>query len=422
MTRDAFGERRIIAHVDMDAFFVSVEEALNPKLKGKPVIVGGDPDGRGVVASASYKAREYGVSSAMPLAKSRRLCPKGIFIRGSHHVYAEFSRRIMEILADFTPAMSPVSVDEAYLDFTGCLRVHRADPVTIAQRIHDRIMEEVGVPASIGIASNRMTAKIAANLAKPNGILYVRPGCEARFLSPLPIGMIPGVGPVSEKVYREMGIRLIGDLARFSPGALETVLGSRAEALAARAKGARDKEAPERDEAKSIGREITYAVDTSDPETMEATLSYLSESVARRLRKAGLSFGRVTLKLRYENFNTYTRSRMVDPPATDARAVYRVARKLMRALYNRKARVRLVGVTVSALVRPDRQIDLFGDAVAMARERLENGMDRARDRFGFESVLLARSYLHSHGRAERGGGANRKPSRPAPVSSSSWLS
>ena len=410
------GKNKTIMLVDMDAFFVSVEEALNPKLRGKPVIVGGDPDGRGVVASASYKAREYGVRSAMPLAMARRLCPRAIFIKGSSYLYGEYSRRIMEILRRYTPAVEPVSVDEAYVDLTGCMRLHRADPVTLAQRARERIMDEVGVPASIGIASNKLTAKIAAEVAKPGGLLFIRPGYEASFIAPLPIGRMPGIGPSSEKVYRKMGIRVIGDLARFSPGALKRAFGKRARVLAARARGEDEREVtPDRDERKSIGRETTYSVDTSDPETLEATLSYLSESVGRRLRKSGLAFRRVTLKLRYEDFNTYTRSRIVDPPGSDTRTIFRTARSLMRGLYRRGARTRLIGVSVSSLTEPRRQISLFESRAELMRERLEGGMDEARDRFGFESVMLARSCLRSGlGERRRSEACNGQGFAPAP--------
>lgn len=384
---------KVILHVDMDAFFVSVEEVLNPRLRGKPVIVGGDPNGRGVVSSASYKAREYGVRSAMPMKKAKRLCPKGIFIRGSHHLYAEYSHRIMEVLGRYTPALEVVSVDEAYLDITGCLRLHKADPVTLAQRIREHIKSEVGTPCSIGVGSNKLIAKIAANLAKPNGILYVRPGHEASILAPLSIEKMPGVGPSAAKELRMLGIRRIGDLTNIPADALERVFGRRGSDMVARARGFGAERIETRAETKSMGREVTFAVDTADKDQLEATLSYLSESVGRRARKAGFSFQRVTIKLRYEDFHTYTRSRVIERPTSGTATLFRVARELLRALLSRRSRVRLIGVSVSLLTAPERQMDIFKDAPGLCHARLDLGMDVARERFGFGSVMLARSYL-----------------------------
>ncbi|VAX21485.1 DNA polymerase IV [hydrothermal vent metagenome] len=392
---------RVILHVDMDAFFVSVEEVLNPALKGRPVVVGGDPNGRGVVSAASYKAREYGIHSAMPIAQAKRLCPKAVFLRGSLSVYSRFSKRIMNILARFTPTFQPVSVDEAYLDLTGCLRTHQADPVTIAQRIHDAIQDEVGVPASVGIASNKMTAKIAANLAKPNGLLYVYPGLEANFLAPLPVGAMPGVGPVAADSLKKLGIRKIGDLTMFQPEALERALGKHGALLAARANGIDIRGVETADEVKSISRESTYQVDTDDPETITSTLSYLAESVGQKTRERRFTFRRVTLKLRYSGFETYTRSRTLATPSSNTKTIYRVARELMLGLMTKRSRVRLVGVGVSLLSGAARQIDMFGARADLAAERLSERMDSVKDRYGFESVLIARSYLHATKRKKR---------------------
>ncbi|VAX24381.1 DNA polymerase IV [hydrothermal vent metagenome] len=395
-------KKRIALHIDMDAFFVSVEETLNPKLKGKPVVVGGDPSGRGVVSSASYKAREYGVRSAMPLATAKKICPEVIFLRGSPHVYAEYSRRIMDILARYTPVVEPVSVDEAYLDLTGLKRLHKADSVTIAQRMHDAIQDEVGVPSSIGIATNKVTAKIAANVAKPNGMLFIRPGCEASFLGPMPIGKMPGVGPVAEKEYRKMGIVVIGDLLRFTPKTLEQVLGKHASVMAARAKGIDDRKVASADrDVKSISKEVTYAVDTEDLQTLESTLSYLSEKVCDKARRTGLAFRRVTLKLRYADFTTYTRARTINTQSDDARALFRVARKLLRDTFTRRLKVRLIGVGVSSFSAPLRQIELFEDSVREARERLNIKVDETRNRFGFESAMMARSLLYAEAKRNR---------------------
>ncbi len=403
-------ERKKILHVDMDAFFVSVEEALNPGLRGKPVVVGGDPEGRSVVSSASYKAREYGIRSAMPMAQARRLCPKAIFLRGSMRIYAEFSSRIMTILERYTPAVEQVSVDEAYLDITGCERFHKSnDPLTIAQRIYHSILKEVKIPASIGAGSNKLIAKIAANSAKPNGIMMILPGYEASFLAPLPIDRMPGIGPATVKAYRKMGVRVIGDLARFEPELLERVLGKYGGLMARRARGEDTREIMFGSEtgqsgngrsraAKSISREVTYSEDTENPQRLLATLSYLSESVGRRVRSAGLYFRGVTVKLRYSDFKTYTRSRALLSPSDDSSVIFQSARDLLDQLKIRRTRVRLIGVSVTT-ADPVVQLDLFKKSRRAAGLALvHRRMDEVRDRFGFESVLLARSYLHSSGR------------------------
>jgi len=400
-------ERKKILHVDMDAFFVSVEEALNPGLRGKPVIVGGAPEGRSVVSSASYKAREYGIRSAMPMAQAMRLCPKAIFLRGSMRIYAEFSSRIMTILERYTPAVEQVSVDEAYLDITGCERFHKSnDSLTVAQRIHHSILKEVKIPASIGAGSNKLIAKIAANSAKPNGIMMILPGYEASFLAPLPIDRMPGIGPAAVKAYRKMGVRVIGDLARFEPELLERVLGKYGGLMARRARGEDTREIMCGSEtghpgngrsraAKSISREVTYSEDTEDSQRLLATLSYLSESVGRRVRSAGLYFRGVTVKLRYSDFRTYTRSRALLSPSDDSSVIFQSARDLLDQLKIRRTRVRLIGVSVTT-ADPVVQLDLFKKSRKAAGLALvHRRMDEVRDRFGFESVLLARSCLHS---------------------------
>jgi DNA polymerase-4 len=357
-----------------------------------------------VVSAASYKAREYGVRSAMPMAEARRLCPRAIFLRGSMRIYAEFSSRIMTILERYTPDVEKMSVDEAYLDITGCDRFHKADPLTVAQRIHHSILKEVGVPASIGVASNKLIAKIAANAAKPNGIMMIRPGYEASFLGPLPIDRMPGIGPVTEKAYREMGIRVIGDLARFEPELLERVFGKYGGLMARRARGVDTREIMSGSEtggfqngrrAKSVSREVTYSEDTEDPQRILATLSYLSESVGKRVRDSGLYFRGVTVKLRHSDFRTYTRSHALLSPSDDPSAIFKEARELLDQLSIRRARVRLIGVSVTT-ADPVAQLDMFKKSrKAVGRALIHQQMDQVRDRFGFESVLLARSCLHS---------------------------
>ena len=393
-------KHRIIAHVDLDAFFVSVEEILNPALRGKPVVVGGDPSGRGVVSSASYAARKFGIRSGMSAAEARRLCPRAIFLRGSHHLYSQYSARVMEILGRFTPSVEQVSVDEAYLDLTGCQRLHKAGPVELAQRIHHAVKEETGLPVSIGVGSSRLIGKIAANAAKPNGMMFILPGREAAFLAPLPIGRMPGVGPVSEREYRKMGIQKIGDLLRFDPALLRQVFGKHGAVMAERAGGGDGgghmAPAPEeRPGAQSVSREVTYSTDTADPERIKATISYLAESVGRRVRKDGQVFDTVTLKLRRASFSTVTRSRALGRTVDDTSAIYQTACDLLAPLLaESRERVRLVGVGVRASAKKPEQMDLFLAKQRRRAEDLQKGMDLARDMYGFESALLARSILH----------------------------
>jgi len=392
---------KIIAHVDLDAFFVSVEELLNPSLRGKPVVVGGDPFGRGVVSAASYAARKFGVHSGMPSSQARRLCPRAIFLRGSHSLYSRYSRQVMDILGRFTPVVEQVSVDEAYLDLTGCQRLHRGGAVEIAQRIHHAIRAETGLPASIGVGSGRVVAKIAANAAKPNGMMVIRPGCEAAFLAPLPIGRMPGIGPVSEREYRKLGIRRIGDLARLEPELLLQVLGKHGAAMVRRARGEDGGGgdlpggADKRHGPQSVSREVTYSTDTGDPERIRATVSYLAESMGRRVRKAGLVFDTVTLKLRRASFATATRSRALSRACDDTSVIYRTACGLLEPLLaGSRERVRLVGVGVRAMDKKPAQMDLFLMERMERMEAVHRSMDQARDMYGFESALMARSILH----------------------------
>ncbi|MDH5756318.1 MAG: DNA polymerase IV [Nitrospinota bacterium] len=397
-------KQKTIIHVDLDAFFVSVEELLNPSLRGKPVVVGGDPSGRGVVSAASYAIRKFGVHSGMPAAEARRLCPKAIFLRGSHHIYSRYSRQVMEILGRFTPSVEQVSVDEAYLDLTGCERLHNAGPVEIAQRIHHAIRSETGLSASIGVGSGRLIAKIAANAAKPNGMMWINPGREAAFLAPLPIGRMPGVGPVSQREYMKLGIRKIGDLLRFDPDLLRQVFGKHGAIMAQRARG-EDGDRMERladDERRakpqSVSREVTYSTDTDDPERIRATISYLAESVGRRVRKAGLVFDTVTLKLRRASFTTATRSRALSRACDATPVIYQTACGLLEPLLaGNRERVRLVGVGVRAMEKKPEQMDLFRREQIARMDAVHRGMDLARDMYGFESALMARSILHGRG-------------------------
>ncbi len=384
-----------ILHVDMDAFFVSVEELINPRLVGKAVVVGGSPSTRGVVAAASYEARKYGIHSAMPMAAALKRCPHVIRLDGNHSLYGDYSAKVMAIFERFTPDVAPVSVDEAYLDITGVIRLHKADPITIAHRIRDAVKEETGLSCSIGLAGSRVAAKIASDMAKPSGMLALFPGYDASFMAPLPVGKMPGVGPTAEESFRRMGITRIGDLARYDAGTLTTLFGRHGAAAARRAKG-ESAPLPPRGPVKSMGKEVTYAVDTDDPAYLEATLSYLSERVAYRLRQAGFLFRRVTVKIRFADFNTATRSRVLSGPSGEAARLFAVARVLLKGLApSRRTGVRLVGVSVSLLTERTPQIPLFEAVATLKKEAVADAATLARERHGFEALLSARSLMYA---------------------------
>jgi len=294
---------KTIFHVDMDAFFVSVEQLYQPELKGRPVVVGGRPNERGVVAAASYEARRFGVHSALPLRQAYKLCPQAIFVEGHPERYREYSKRVYDIFGRFSPRVEMASIDEAYIDLSGCERLF-GPPMAAAHRLHDAVGAETSLPCSIGIGTTRLVAKVASDQAKPNGILWVTPGAERSFLGPLDIRKIPGVGRVTEKNLHDRGIRKVADLADSGDGFLETEFGAWGEALAGKAQGEDagawfSRGVGEDDDAKSISHETTFNEDTDHSEILEATLMRLSQMVARRLREAGLYGRTIGLKLRY---------------------------------------------------------------------------------------------------------------------------
>ncbi|MFM2124293.1 MAG: hypothetical protein RL328_744, partial [Acidobacteriota bacterium] len=283
---------RIYFHIDMDEFFVSVEELFDPSLKGKPVVVGGRPDQRGVVSAASYAARKFGVHSAMPLRTAYKLCPQAIFVDGHRERYVEYSHKVYEVLQRFSPRVEMASIDEAYMDMTGTERLH-GPPLEAAHKLHEAVKAATGLNCSIGVASSRMVAKVCSDQAKPNGVLWIPPGQEANFLAPLEVRKIPGVGKVTEQNLHAVGIRLVGDLARLDPAFVEQRFGQWGLALAGKAKGLDagawfDGEIGEGHDPKSVSHEHTFMVDTADASALDAMLVKLSEKVARRLRDHGV--------------------------------------------------------------------------------------------------------------------------------------
>src|ERR1700724_2912557 len=297
-----------ILHVDMDAFFVSVELLERPELRGKPVIVGGQPNQRGVVTAASYEARKFGVHSAMPLRTAGRLCPHAVYLESHHAKYSEWSDRVATILAKFSPIVEMVSIDEAYLDLAGTERLH-GPPLAATDRLLRMITATTGLPCSGGLAATRLVAKVASEQAKPRGLVWVVPGSEARFLAPLPVRKIPGIGEVTERALRALGLESVGQLADVSQEKLEKIFGQWGTALYRKARGGDSYEFVIDAEPKSISHNHTFGDDTNDTEALVATLSHLSQKACKRLREAGLAARTLTLTIRYTGFDTYTRSK-----------------------------------------------------------------------------------------------------------------
>ena len=384
---------RLIAHVDMDAFFVSVERMDRPDLENQPVIVGGSTGRRGVVSAASYEARAFGVHSAMPMTRARELCPHAVYIEANHKKYGEASRRVMKILGDFTPAVQAVSVDEAYLDLSGTERLH-GPPLQTAARIREAVLRETSCSASIGLASSRLVSKIASGLSKPAGILRVYPGGEAAFLRPLKVSKIPGVGKVMVEKLNRLGIWTIGDLCNQSLPFLEAQFKNLGPELYRKARGLDDSELELESRPKSIGKETTFTEDTAEPAKLEAILTGLAEEASARVRRKGLSARQVTLKIRFSDFTTLTRSFTLEKPTHLDKEIIEPALELLRrtcAKEGRNRKFRLLGVYLSGLDEVREQPLLFEDTGRVKEERLVESLDRIRDRFGHEAVYSRKS-------------------------------
>ncbi|TMQ28177.1 MAG: DNA polymerase IV [Candidatus Rokuibacteriota bacterium] len=378
---------RVIAHVDMDAFYASVEQRDQPELRGLPVIVGADPRGRGVVSACSYEARVFGVHSAMPISKAYRLCPHGVYLPVDMDKYARVSSEIMVILADFSPLVEPVSVDEAFVDLTGTETLWGPPPEAV-RRIKARIRSETGLTASAGLAANKFIAKVASELEKPDGLVVVPPGREPEFLAPLPIERLWGVGKATAKELQALGIATIGQLQRVTPRALAARLGPHGPDLLELAFGRDARPVEPFSPPKSMGAETTFGRDCRDVARIEETLRAQSERVARELRAEGLAACRVTLKLRWADFRTLTRSRTGDP-TQDGLEIYRRAATLL-ARERLIQPVRLIGVSASTF-RPQAsgQLPLL-DPAAVRRERVARAVDRITGRFGRSAIVPAR--------------------------------
>jgi DNA polymerase-4 len=379
---------RYILHLDLDAFFASVEEILDPSLRGKPLIVGGSPQQRGVVASASYSARSFGVRSAMPTAQALRLCPQAIVLPPRHKIYGEYSARMMAILREYSPLVEPLSLDEAFLDVTGCEALW-GSPEELAHQLQERLTAELGLTASMGLASNKLLAKIASALGKPRGFVVVPRGREAEFLAPLPVEKLWGVGEVTGGSLHEIGVNTIGQLAELPAAQLEARFGRRGRDLYRQARGIDDRAVVVERAEKSLSREITFAQDVGDPKVLRKKLLILSESVAHQLRKRGLRGRTVKLKLRYSDFETITRQVTMGSPTDLEQVIFDQASRRLHKAWDRRRQVRLIGVGVSKFDSEERQLSLFegaGDGRIEKLRRLSQSVDRIREKYGDEAI------------------------------------
>ena len=377
----------------MDAFFVSVEELYDPGLKGKAVVVGGQRDERGVVSAASYEARKFGVHSAMPLRTAAKLCPQAIFVDGHPERYREYSAKVYVVLKGFSPLVEMASIDEAYVDMTGTERLH-GPVLRAAHTLHQRMRSETRLNCSIGIGTSRLVAKVASAKAKPNGILWAVPGQEAKFLAPLDVRDIPGVGKVMEQKLHALGIRQVAELANWSEQELGQRFGKWGLALAGKARGEDaggwfDTEVGEDTDPKSISHEHTFNQDTARQDQLEATLMRLSEMVGRRLREHGLHARTIQIKLRYKDFTTITRAHSLEDPTQLDTEIFELARTLFRKNWRKGAEVRLLGVQTSSFAKPAEQIALMHEDRHARWKQAMAAADRLRDKFGESSVGLA---------------------------------
>jgi DNA polymerase-4 len=374
-----------ILHVDLDAFFASIEQREHPEWQGLPVVVGGRPDQRGVVSTCSYEARRYGIHSAMPLVEAYQRCPQAIFVPGSHGLYWAVSTQIMQILSRYTPVMEQISVDEAFMDVSECERLF-GDAVTIGHRIKDDIKAETQLTASVGVARNKLVAKIASDLKKPDGFVVVDDGKEAEFLAPLPVKRLWGIGPTTEGRLLQLGITTVGQLAGTPIAHLRPYFGDGAAGLVNMAQGKDDRPVIMGGPPKSVGHEHTFPQDTADRDKLRATLLELASMVGRRLRQAGFEGQTVVLKLRDSQFRTITRQRTLGNPTSADRVIFQMAEAIFNEVYHGE-RVRLIGVSLHQLLPMlrARQMDLFGQDDSRERKLLQ-AVDRLKDRMG-EHVL-----------------------------------
>jgi DNA polymerase-4 len=388
---------RTILHFDLDAFFCSVEEILNPDLRGKTFVVGGQPGGRGVVSSASYPSRKYGIRSGMSTTLAARQCPELIVVSPQHGAYGKWSSRVMNLLRESAPLVEQISIDEAFLDVSD-------DPLPggeVARRLQKRILARLRLPTSWGVASNKLVAKIATEVGKPRGLIVVPPGEEANFMAPLPVAMLWGVGPKTSSRLAELGVKTIGDLAALSAERLSRYFGSRGQELATRALGIDDRPVIEDHEARSMSAERTFSKDVKDGDELRGSLRRLSERVGLRLRRGELAGRTVRLKLRWPDFTTITRQMRLENPTDQDGEIYRSVLHLFEKEWRKGRAVRLLGVGVADLGPPIRQLRLF-DHSWQEDGRLLRALDEIKERYGRHAVQRGSKKRRHEGETREG--------------------
>lgn len=378
-----------IMHVDMDAFFAAVEQHDQPELKGKPVIIGGSLEKRGVVSTASYEARTYGVHSAMPIAEARRLCPRGIFLSGRHGRYNEISEKIYYIFLKYTPLVEKISIDEAFLDLTGCHRLFGSS-IEIGKKIKEDIYNKLGLTASVGLAGNKFLAKLASDLEKPDGFFVVEEERVDEILEPLPVKKIWGVGKKIEEALKKRGISTIGDIKRLSLNELEAIFGKMGTQLYYLSRGIDNRRVEVDNEVKSVSHEETFSEDVSDLNQILSCLMRMSAKVSRRLRQKGFEGNTIFIKIRYGDFSTYTRRVTLTVPTDSTDKIYSTGYQLLAREKLLQRPVRLLGIGVSNLSRTSiKQLSLFSDNIK--EDKLNKTIDVLKDKYGENSIKRARN-------------------------------
>jgi DNA polymerase-4 len=379
---------KVILHIDMDAFFAAVEQRDNPSLVGKPVIVGADPKGgkgRGVVSTCSYEARPFGVHSAMPISTAYRLCPRGIFLPPDFSKYKQASNEIFDILENYTPDIEPISIDEAFLDITGTFHLH-GTPAALAAHMKEEIRRRVKLTASVGIAPVKMVAKIASDVGKPDGLLEINPEGVQNFLGPLPVERLWGVGKKSKSALNNLGIYKIGDFLKMPRIRAYELFGEHGLHLFDLASGIDPREVVIHDEARSVSHEHTFDIDEPDPEKVIKVLFILSQKLSRRLRKEDLKGKTVSIKVRLENFQTFTRAKTLERHTNFVDTIDRQSRQLFTEFFKRGMRIRLIGVRMAQFEDPYVSDWLFTDPAETKKESVHRAVDALKDRFGEGSI------------------------------------
>ena len=399
-----------IAHLDLDCFFVSVERINDPTLIGKPVVVGGSPKGRGVVASASYEARAFGVRSAMPTAQALRLCPSLLVVRGHHDQYGEISHRLYERMLQLAPVVERASIDEMYLDFTGTERLYENDLPAFMKKLKQIVRDEFSLPCTVALSANKLVSKIATGTAKPDGVITVPHGTEAAFLAPLPANVIPGVGAKTEEFLTRHGFRTVGDIQKRTQDEFMDLLGKHGLWIYSAAHGKGSEHVTSEYTRKSISREETFGHDIQDLAELERLLFELTEDVCASLRKKGWKTRTVSIKFRYTDFTTFTRDHTVEPTDHDA-VIYKTAVDLLRENFDRRRKLRLIGVRLSNFSE-ETQLDLGLDPAAGKNENVLKAMDEIRKKYGASVVHLGTGLSSDDNSSSPASSAPQTPPRP----------